>query len=70
MIGDELLLNKLYHLTYTLSDSEKRQDFYINGEWAGFYGIQDVQTQKMNFGLCTLIFGFGTEVRIEARNSW
>ncbi|PKC02859.1 hypothetical protein RhiirA5_424631 [Rhizophagus irregularis] len=32
-VGDGLLLNKWYHLTYTLSDSEKRMDIFINGVW-------------------------------------
>ena len=56
-VGDALLLNRWYHLTYTLSDSEKRLDFYINGEWAGFYGIQDVQTQKVKFNDDPLYIG-------------
>ncbi|RIA87625.1 concanavalin A-like lectin/glucanase domain-containing protein [Glomus cerebriforme] len=48
-LGDGLLLNKWYHLTYTLSDPEKRLDFYIDGDWAGFYSIQHVKTQKVIF---------------------
>nr|CAG8507930.1 5988_t:CDS:2 [Entrophospora candida] len=44
-----LLLNKWYHLTYTLSDSEKRLDFYIDGEWTRYYSIQDVKVQKVIF---------------------
>ncbi|PKY53504.1 hypothetical protein RhiirA4_471761 [Rhizophagus irregularis] len=32
-VGDGLLLNKWYHLTYTLSDSEKRMDIFINDVW-------------------------------------
>ena len=48
-IGDRLLLNKWYHLTYTLSDPEKRLDVYIDGEWFGYYAIQNVQTQNVIF---------------------
>ncbi|CAJ0756948.1 14613_t:CDS:2 [Entrophospora sp. SA101] len=45
-LGPALLLNKWYHITYTLSDSEKRLDVYIDGEWTGYYSIQHVKTQK------------------------
>ncbi|RIA79884.1 concanavalin A-like lectin/glucanase domain-containing protein [Glomus cerebriforme] len=58
-IGDGLLLNKWYHLTYTLSDSEKRMDFYINGKWAGFYSIENVQMHKIIFNDGPLYIGRG-----------
>ncbi|CAI2170517.1 15504_t:CDS:2 [Funneliformis geosporum] len=52
-----LLLDKWYHLTYTLSDSEKRLDLYIDSEWVGFYSIQDVKTQKVVFNDGPLYIG-------------
>ncbi|CAG8687207.1 uncharacterized protein OCT59_011305 [Rhizophagus irregularis] len=56
-IGDELLLNQKYHLTYTLSDPEKRLDFYINGEWVAFYSIENVKTHKVKFNDGPLYIG-------------
>ncbi|CAG8699821.1 4960_t:CDS:2, partial [Funneliformis caledonium] len=56
-LGDGLLLGKWYHVTYTLSDSEKRLDIYIDGEWFGFYGIQNVQTEKVVFNDGPLYIG-------------
>ncbi|RIA86061.1 hypothetical protein C1645_741123 [Glomus cerebriforme] len=58
-IGDGLLLNKWYHLTYTLSDSEKRLDIYINGKWTGFYSILNVQIHKVIFNDGPLSIGRG-----------
>ncbi|PKC17372.1 hypothetical protein RhiirA5_346405 [Rhizophagus irregularis] len=49
-IGNGLLLNKWYHLAYTLSDSEKRLDFYLDGEWAGFHSIQPMEQVIFNAG--------------------
>ncbi|RGB25569.1 concanavalin A-like lectin/glucanase domain-containing protein [Rhizophagus diaphanus] len=46
---DGLLLNKWYHIAYTLSDPEKRLDIYVDGEWVGFYGITNVKVQKIVF---------------------
>ncbi|GBC05215.1 hypothetical protein RclHR1_00610027 [Rhizophagus clarus] len=48
-IGDGLTLNKWYHIAYTLSDSEKRLDIYIDGEWIGFYSIPKVKDQRVIF---------------------
>lgn len=56
-IGDELLLNQKYHLTYTLSDPEKRLHFYINGEWVAFYSIENVKTHKVKFNDGPLYIG-------------
>src|SRR4051812_27560515 len=56
-VDDGLLLNKWYHLTYTLSDMEKRLDVYINGEWSGFYSIQNVKTQRVIFNDGPLYIG-------------
>ncbi|RGB35669.1 concanavalin A-like lectin/glucanase domain-containing protein [Rhizophagus diaphanus] len=44
-----LLLNKWYHIAYTLSDPEKRLDIYIDGEWFEFYSILKVKEQKVIF---------------------
>ncbi|PKY52746.1 concanavalin A-like lectin/glucanase [Rhizophagus irregularis] len=46
---DGLLLNKWYHIAYTLSDPEKRLDIYVDGEWIGFYGITNVKVHKVVF---------------------
>ncbi|RIA84224.1 concanavalin A-like lectin/glucanase domain-containing protein [Glomus cerebriforme] len=48
-LGEGFLLNRWYHLSYTLSDSLKRMDFYINGEWTGYCSIQKPQAQKVVF---------------------
>ncbi|CAG8592370.1 5695_t:CDS:2 [Gigaspora margarita] len=46
---DGLLLQKWYHIAYTLSEPKKRLDVYINSEWAGFFSIQDVRRQNVIF---------------------
>ncbi|CAI2178060.1 5272_t:CDS:2 [Funneliformis geosporum] len=56
-VGDGLLLDKWYHLAYTISDSEKRLDFYIDGEWVGFDCIPDVRTGKVVFNDGPLYIG-------------
>ncbi|GES75946.1 glycosyltransferase family 39 protein [Rhizophagus clarus] len=48
-IQDKLMLNKWYHLALTLSDPEKRSDFYVDGEWIGFNSVNNVKTQKIVF---------------------
>ncbi|CAG8809162.1 19148_t:CDS:2 [Gigaspora margarita] len=48
-VSDELLLQKWYHIAYTLSDPEKRLDIYVDGEWVGYYSIQDVKKQRVIF---------------------
>ncbi|CAB4423317.1 unnamed protein product [Rhizophagus irregularis] len=48
-LEDGLVVNKWYHIAYTLSDPEKRLDIYVDGEWVGFYCIQNVKTQKVIF---------------------
>nr|CAG8518848.1 4088_t:CDS:2 [Entrophospora candida] len=55
--SSELSLNKWHHLSYTLSDSEKRLDLYIDGLWVGYYGIQNVQTQRVVFNTGPLHIG-------------
>ncbi|CAI2175258.1 8944_t:CDS:2 [Funneliformis geosporum] len=56
-LGDGLLLNRWYHISYTLSDSEKRLDIYIDGEWFGYYGIQNVTTENVIFNEGPLYIG-------------
>ncbi|CAI2175348.1 13964_t:CDS:2 [Funneliformis geosporum] len=56
-LGDGLLLDKWYHIAYTLSDSKKRLDIYIDGEWVGFYGIQDVKSEQVVFNDGPLYIG-------------
>ncbi|CAG8710786.1 9652_t:CDS:2, partial [Gigaspora margarita] len=46
---DGLLIQKWYHIAYTLSEPKKRLDVYINSEWAGFFSIQDVRNQNVIF---------------------
>ena len=73
-VDDGLLLNKWYHLTYTLSDPEKRLDVYINGEWTEFYSIQKVKTQKVLFNDGPLhigkAFSDGFDGEIRYKMSW
>ncbi|RIB12803.1 concanavalin A-like lectin/glucanase domain-containing protein, partial [Gigaspora rosea] len=56
-VDDELLLQKWYHIAYTLSDPEKRLDLYVNGEWVGYYSIQDVKKQRVIFNDGPLYIG-------------
>ncbi|PKK60326.1 concanavalin A-like lectin/glucanase [Rhizophagus irregularis] len=56
-INEGLLLNRWYHLAYTLSDPEKRLDFYLDGEWVGFNSIKNVKTQKVVFNDAPLHIG-------------
>nr|CAG8645528.1 4141_t:CDS:2 [Entrophospora candida] len=53
----QLSLNKWHHISYTLSDSEKRLDLYIDCLWVGYYGIEDVQTQNVLFNTGPLHIG-------------
>ncbi|CAI2166099.1 15811_t:CDS:10 [Funneliformis geosporum] len=57
MVADGLLLNRWYHMAYTLSDPEKRMDFYIDGIWAGFSSIMLVQVQNVIFNDAPLYIG-------------
>ncbi|GBC04125.1 hypothetical protein RclHR1_05520013 [Rhizophagus clarus] len=57
-VGDGLLANKWYHITYTLSDPEKRMDIYVNGVWTAFYSIQNVQMHKVKFNDEPLYIGW------------
>ena len=52
-----LSLNQWYYLAYTLSDPEKRLDFYIDGQWVGFQSIQKVQAEYVIFNDGPLYIG-------------
>ncbi|CAG8593442.1 5554_t:CDS:2, partial [Dentiscutata heterogama] len=75
-LGDGLLLEKWYHIAYTLSDSEKRLDVYIDGEWLGFYSIQDFKKQRVIFNDGPLYIGkaydlgFNGEIRNVRNFNW
>jgi hypothetical protein len=57
-VGNGLLLNRWYHLAYTLSETKKRLDFYIDGELAGIYIIQP--TEQIVFNIAPLCIGNDT----------
>ncbi|CAG8701476.1 7819_t:CDS:2 [Gigaspora margarita] len=40
--GNNLELNKWYHIAYTLSEPQKRMEFYVNGELVGYTDVKDV----------------------------
>ncbi|CAG8469997.1 7949_t:CDS:2 [Gigaspora rosea] len=49
-LGDYgFLINRWYHIAHTVSDSDKRMNFYINGKWMGSYSIQNIQSQSVIF---------------------
>ncbi|CAG8647132.1 739_t:CDS:2, partial [Ambispora gerdemannii] len=56
-IGTGFVLNKWYHISYTLSEPHKRLDFYINGKWVGFKSIVQVQVQQIVFNKGPLKIG-------------
>ena len=57
---DNLLLNQLYHITYTVSDPEKRMDLYIDGKWTAFASVSRVQSQSVIFNNAPLYIGYDT----------
>src|SRR5436190_2243439 len=59
-VGNGLALNQWYHLAYTLSDPQKRLDFYIDGVWLGFKSIQNVQGEYVLFNDSPLFIGKDT----------
>ncbi|CAG8505657.1 37578_t:CDS:2 [Gigaspora margarita] len=68
----KLLVQKWYHIAYTLSEPKKRLDIYIDGEWVGFYSIQDVKSQNIMFndgplyiGQAIGLDGFNGEIRYD-----
>ncbi|CAG8701490.1 7820_t:CDS:2 [Gigaspora margarita] len=40
--GNNLELNKWYHIAYTLSEPQKRMEFYVNGELIGYTNVKDI----------------------------
>ncbi|CAG8766839.1 19627_t:CDS:2, partial [Gigaspora rosea] len=40
--GNSLKLNKWYHIAYTLSEPQKRMEFYVNGELVGYTDVKDI----------------------------
>ena len=52
-----LLLGKWYHVAYTLSDTEKRLDVYVDGEWRSLAAIVHVQSQQVIFNKGPLHIG-------------
>ena len=56
-VGLGLSLNQWYYLAYTLSEPEKRLDFYIDGQWAGFLSVQQVQSEHIIFNNGPLYIG-------------
>ncbi|KAF0557272.1 concanavalin A-like lectin/glucanase [Gigaspora margarita] len=43
MDGYGFLLNRWYHVAYTLTNLDKRMNFYMDGEWVGSYSIEYVR---------------------------
>ncbi|CAG8705905.1 546_t:CDS:1, partial [Dentiscutata erythropus] len=41
-IGTSLELNKWYHIAYTLSESQKRMELYVDGELVGYKDVKDI----------------------------
>ncbi|KAF0562326.1 concanavalin A-like lectin/glucanase [Gigaspora margarita] len=41
-VGNNLELNKWYHIAYTLSEPQKRMEFYVNGELVGYTDTKDI----------------------------
>ncbi|CAG8552451.1 5778_t:CDS:2, partial [Diversispora eburnea] len=56
-IGKRFVLNKWYHIEYTLLDLHKRLDFYIDGKWFGFKSIEQVQKEYIVFNKDSLRIG-------------
>ncbi|KAF0557256.1 concanavalin A-like lectin/glucanase [Gigaspora margarita] len=46
MSGYGILPNRWYHIAYTLSNPDKRMNFYIDGEWVGSFSITHIQGQS------------------------
>ncbi|CAG8499987.1 37147_t:CDS:2 [Gigaspora margarita] len=41
-VGNNIELNKWYHIAYTLSEPQKRMEFYVNGELVGYNDVKDI----------------------------
>jgi len=57
MDGYGFLLNRWYHIAYTVSDPEKRMNFYIDGKWVGTYSLTKIQSQYIMFNSGPLYIG-------------
>src|SRR5688572_2448458 len=55
--GNGLSLNQWYHIGYTLSEPEKRLDFYMDGHLVRFQSVQDVQADHVTFNNGPLYIG-------------
>ncbi|KAF0557260.1 concanavalin A-like lectin/glucanase [Gigaspora margarita] len=51
------LLNKWYHIAYTLSNPDKRMNCYIDGEWVGSFSMTNIQGQSFIFNDGPLYIG-------------
>ena len=50
-------INQWYHIAYTLSDSKKRMNLYIDGKWVGSYSLTIIQNQSIIFNDGPLYIG-------------
>ncbi|CAG8847911.1 10019_t:CDS:2, partial [Gigaspora margarita] len=55
--GYGFLLNRWYHIAYTISNPDKRMNFYIDGEWVGSSSITYIQGQSILFNDGPLYIG-------------
>ena len=51
------MLGKWYHIAYSVSDTEKRLEVYVNGEWRAFAAIVNVRTEQVIFNEGPLYIG-------------
>ncbi|RIB22388.1 hypothetical protein C2G38_1000146 [Gigaspora rosea] len=57
MSGYGFLLNRWYHIAYTLSNPDKRMNFYIDGEWVGSFSMTNIQVESFIFNEGPLFIG-------------
>ncbi|RIA98873.1 hypothetical protein C1645_748650 [Glomus cerebriforme] len=55
--GYGFLTNRWYHIAYTLSDSEKRMNFYIDSKWIGSFSLSLVHNESVVFNDKPLYIG-------------
>ncbi|KAF0557257.1 concanavalin A-like lectin/glucanase [Gigaspora margarita] len=53
----EFLLNRWYHIAYTLSNPDKRMNYYIDGEWVGSFSMTNIQVESFIFNDGPLYIG-------------
>ncbi|CAG8473770.1 concanavalin A-like lectin/glucanase domain-containing protein [Gigaspora rosea] len=51
------LLNRWYHIAYTLSNLDKRMNLYIDGKWVGSFSMTNIQGQSFIFNDSPLYIG-------------